>query len=87
MVNIATGNLLEQNVDMQIAGTGQNLDIEGYYNSRSNSSRDLGYGWNLSVGPDVRLDLSNPSAGITYHGPSGFSAYFTYNSSTGKYMI
>jgi len=86
LVNVANGNLIVHSVEMQIHGTaGLNLDIEAYYNSLASYSRDLGQNWVLSLGHDVRLDLSNPFVGITYHGPSGYSAYFAYNSSTGKY--
>ena len=86
LVNVANGNLIMHSVEMQIHGTaGLDLDIEAYYNSLASYSRDLGQNWVLSLGHDVRLDLSNPSVGITYHGPSGYSAYFAYNSSTSTY--
>jgi len=86
LVNVANGNLILHSVEMQIHGTaGLDLDIEAYYNSLASYSRDLGQNWVLSLGHDVRLGLSNPSVGIDYHGPSGYAAYFAYNSSTGKY--
>ncbi|MBA2678338.1 MAG: hypothetical protein H0U76_08095, partial [Ktedonobacteraceae bacterium] len=37
----------------------------------------------FNTGHDIRLDLSNPAAAITYHGPSGYSAYFARNTSGG----
>ncbi|MFL5627424.1 MAG: RHS repeat-associated core domain-containing protein [Ktedonobacteraceae bacterium] len=58
---------------------------EGYYNAQASFARDLGNDWNFNQGHDVRLDLSNPTAGITLHGPSGSSAFFAYNSTTGTY--
>ncbi len=86
LVNVANGNLIFHSVEMQIHGTaGLDLSIEAYYNSQASYSRDLGQNWVLSLGHDVRLDLSNPSSGITYHGPSGYAAYFAYNASSGKY--
>lgn len=84
-VNVANGNLMLHSVEMQIHGTGVDLSIEGYYNSLATYSRDFGQNWNFNIGHDVRLDLSSPTTGITYHGPSGFSAFFAYNSSTGGY--
>ena len=86
LVNVANGNLILHSVEMQIHGTaGLDLDIEAYYNSLASYSRDLGQNWVLSLGHDVYLDLSNPSVGITYHGPSGYAAYFAYNSGLGQY--
>ncbi|MBA2393030.1 MAG: hypothetical protein H0V70_09830, partial [Ktedonobacteraceae bacterium] len=79
-VNVADGNLLLHSVEEQVRGTGIDLSVESFYNSLANFSRDLGNNWNFSVGNDVRLDFSDPLGGIIYHGPSGYSAYFTKNS-------
>ncbi len=85
-VNIANGDLIAHTTDLQITGTaGLDLNIDGYYNSLSNSSTDHGHGWNFSLGYDVRLDLSDPSTGITLYGPSGYQAYFAYDSNNGNY--
>ncbi len=83
LVNVANGNLLVHTVEMHIQGTGVNLDIESYYNSLAGNTRDLGWNWNFSLGHDVGLDVSNPSVGITFHGPSGYYAYFAANGSGG----
>jgi hypothetical protein len=88
LVNVANGNLLVHSVDVQITGTaGVDLDIEGYYNSQGDTSLSLDHGknWTLSVGHDLRLDTSNASTGITLYGPSGYAAYFAYDSTNSKY--
>jgi YD repeat-containing protein len=84
-VNVANGNLVAHMSNLHIKGTGIDESIEGYYNSQASFSRDLGNNWNFNQGHDVRLDISNPTAGITLYGPSGFSAFFAYNSSTGTW--
>jgi len=84
-VNVANGNLVAHMSYLHIKGTGIDESIEGYYNAQASFSRDLGTNWNFNQGHDVRLDLSNPTAGITLYGPSGYSAFFAYNSSTQTY--
>src|SRR5581483_2473760 len=87
-INAANGNLLLHSVDLQIIGTaGLSLDIEGYYNSLGDTSLALDHGknWTLSVGHDLRLDTSDPSKGITLFGPSGYAAFFAFDSSNNKF--
>ncbi len=79
-VNVANGNLVVQTTDLHITGTGLDESLEGYYNSQAAIvPSDHGNEWNFNFGHDVRLDLSNPTQGITFHGPSGYSAFFAYN--------
>ncbi len=85
-VNVANGNMVAHMSNLHIQGTGIDESIQGYYNAQNNNSTsDLGNNWNFSMGHDVRLDVSNPTQGIIFHGPSGFSAFFAYNSTTQTY--
>jgi len=85
-VNVANGNMVAHLSNLHIQGTGIDESIEGYYNAQNNNSTsDLGNNWNFGMGHDVRLDVSNPTQGIIFHGPSGFSAFFAYNSTTQTY--
>ncbi|MFL5692144.1 MAG: hypothetical protein ACJ795_10085, partial [Ktedonobacteraceae bacterium] len=85
-VNAANGHMFVHMSSLHIKGTGIDESIDGYYNSQAGTTTsDLGNDWNFNLGHDVRLDLSNPTAGITLHGPSGYSAFFAFNSSTGTY--
>ena len=77
-VNVANGNLLAHTSDLHLRGTGIDETLDGYYNAQASFSGDHGTNWNVSFGHDVRLDLSNPTQGITLHGPSGYSAFFAY---------
>ncbi len=79
-VNVANGNLVVQTSDLHITGTGLDENLAGYYNSQAAIvPSDHGNAWNFNFGHDVRLDLTNPPAGITLHGPSGYSAFFAPN--------
>lgn len=78
-INVANGNLLLKATDLQIRGTGTDLVLDRYYNSRSTATSPLGKGWVLGTGHDVRLAFSasnHASADVTYHAPTGFTARF-----------
>ncbi|WP_436521562.1 RHS repeat-associated core domain-containing protein [Actinoplanes sp. HUAS TT8] len=83
-VNVANGNLLLQNTDLQIHGTGLDLTLDRYYNSRSTATSTLGKGWVLGTAQDVRLAFSktdHATADITYSAPTGFTAKFINSAS------
>ncbi|GAA2864708.1 hypothetical protein Acy02nite_14240 [Actinoplanes cyaneus] len=83
-VNVANGNLLLQNTDLQIHGTGLDLTLDRYYNSRSTATSTLGKGWTLGTAQDVKLAFSktdHATADITYHAPTGFTAKFINSAS------
>jgi len=87
LVNVATGNLVLQSVEMQIHGTGEDLSLDAYYNSQPNSNtyQEMGTNWNLSLGRQVYLDTSTS---YTYDGAGnrtsatshGITTTYSYNS-------
>jgi RHS repeat-associated protein len=81
-VNVGNGNLVLQASDLQIAGTKLNLGLARTYNSLSTDQGDLGPGWVMSTGTDIRLeDISGPD--VLYHGPSGEVVRYASNGSGG----
>ena len=77
--NVANGNLLLKHTDFKIRGTGIDLELGRYYNSRSGIVSTLGKGWTLGVGHDVKLSFSgtdHTTADVTYQAPTGFTATF-----------
>lgn len=79
-VNVANGNLVLEADDLQVKGTGLNLDVSRVYNNLSSSSGDFGNGWLMTTGRDVGLQLG--SGQITFTGPGGYQALFTGNGPT-----
>ncbi|MFI7591238.1 RHS repeat-associated core domain-containing protein [Micromonospora sp. NPDC049359] len=78
-VNVANGNLLLKGTDFNIRGTGTDLVLDRYYNSRSTATSTLGKGWVLGTGQDVKVTFSktdHATADITYQAPTGFTARF-----------
>ena len=77
-VNVASGNLLIHNSDMQMNGTGVDLSLDRYFNSQL--QRDTGFGhegWTFGTGADVSLRLTSDSA--IFHAPSGYVVSFQKN--------
>ncbi len=78
-VNVANGNLLLKGTDLNIRGTGTDLTVDRYYNSRWTGTSTLGKGWVLGTGQDVKISFSktdHSTADITYQAPTGFKAKF-----------
>ncbi|GIF06962.1 hypothetical protein Asi03nite_45000 [Actinoplanes siamensis] len=83
-VNVANGNLLLETTDLQIRGTGIDLELGRYYNSRSTVVSSLGKGWSLGSAQDVKLSFSksdHATADVTYYAPTGFTAKFVNDGS------
>ncbi len=80
-VNVANGNLVLSNSDLQITGTGLDLGIARFYNSKSTRTGNLGYGWSMGTGRDVFLSFAAEGS-ATLYGPSGFAVPFTWLGST-----
>lgn len=83
-VNDGAGNLLVQNQDLHITGTGLDLEVDRYYNNLLQTtglagSGTLGNGWTLSVGADVGLQVYGDGS-IGYFAPSGVRLPFTKQS-------
>jgi RHS repeat-associated protein len=78
-VNVANGNLLLSQPDLQLAGTGLDLEVTRFYNSQSEHWYDSGHGWSLNYGAAVGLQrFWDPTRGesAVFAGPSGFAARF-----------
>ena len=84
MVNVANGNLVFQNTDFSIRGTGLNFDLTRTYNSQGGPvTPDVGANWTTGLGPDVSLIDYLGNGNRTFIGPSGFVKTFTANGSGG----
>jgi len=81
LVNVATGNLVLQSVEMQIHDTSEDLSIDAYYNSQPNGNayQEMGTNWNLSVGRQVYLDTSHVATAVILYGTSNYDTYFAHN--------
>jgi RHS repeat-associated protein len=77
-VNVASGNLLVRAPDIQIAGTGLDLSVERFFNSGLQRNAELGTGWTMDGGRQVRLRYGLNGEAILY-GPSGYVVTFTKN--------
>jgi hypothetical protein len=55
-VDLADGNLLVSNQDLQIAGTGIGLSIGRYYNSQATGTINVGAQWELGTGAGIKLN-------------------------------
>lgn len=80
-VNVANGNLVLHEQDLRIAGTGLDLRVDRFYNGLSTASSDLGPGWTLGTGRDVRLEFP-PGGDVTFQGPSGYRIPFDEDAGT-----
>lgn len=81
-VNVASGNLILQENDLQIPGTALNFGWARFYNSREPVTDRLGWGWTGSVGPDIRL-WSRDTGHVVMAGPTGWVKQFRSNGSGG----
>jgi len=81
LVNVANGNLVLHSVEMQIHGTGEDLSLDAYYNSKLNTNfyQEFGQNWNMSLGRDVYLDESNIASYVILYGTTNYEAYFAHN--------
>jgi RHS repeat-associated protein len=74
-VNVANGNLVLEENDLGIPGTGLALRVDRYWNSLTSRSTDLGNGWSMGTAEGVKL-AEFSSGDVRFHGPSGFAARF-----------
>lgn len=77
-VNVANGNLLLDERDLNIAGTGLDLGLTRSYNSHDDvENGEFGQGWTFSTG--TGLTLKEESGDVRFAGPSGYRILFTEN--------
>jgi len=77
-VDLADGNLLVANQDLQISGTGLGLSIPRYYNSMATGTINVGAQWELGTGAGIKLNtFADGSA--DYRGPDGVHYPFIRN--------
>ncbi len=80
-VNVSNGNLLVSNTDLNIGGTGLDLNVGRSYNGLSDVTGSIGTGWKLGTGQDVRLYDGGSTAKL--QGPTG--EVLTFTQSTTEY--
>ena len=81
-VNVASGSLVLQAIDVSIAGAGIPLTIDRTYNSFNPDSGMLGRGWSGSYMDTVYLS-EWPGGSFTFHGEGGEVSFIKKNSSGG----
>jgi RHS repeat-associated protein len=84
-VNIGSGNLVVEATDFTIHGTGLDVGIKRYFNSRSSEHGSLGRGWTMGAGHDVQL-VRHGDGTVTFYGPSGFQATFKTPDASGNFV-
>jgi YD repeat-containing protein len=77
-VDLADGNLVVHNQDLQIAGTGIDLSIDRYYNSQATGSINVGTQWELGTGAGIKLNIFADGS-ADYRGPDGVHYPFIKN--------
>jgi YD repeat-containing protein len=77
-VNVANGNLLLDEHNVTIPGTGLDLPLDEYYNNLSTGSGSFGNGWTLGTAPDVGLQI-NSDGSVSLVGPTGYCVPFVKN--------
>jgi RHS repeat-associated protein len=89
--NVANGNLLLEEDDLNIAGRGLDLNFARFFNNLDVDGGDgtLGWGWNMSTGFDVWMQEYGNGSVVRLDGTSGYNEPFikradgTYKSPTG----
>lgn len=74
-VNVASGNLLIREHDVQLESTGLDVEITRFYNSLSPRDGVLGGGWGLATGTDLRLKVLSDGSAVLF-GPTGYAETF-----------
>jgi RHS repeat-associated protein len=76
--NVANGNLLLEEDDLNIAGRGLDQTFARFFNNLDVEGGDgtLGYGWNMSTGYDVWVQEYGNGSIVRLDGPSGYNEAF-----------
>lgn len=77
-VNVVNGNLVLHTQDLKIRGTGLDLILDRFYNSRSSAITDLGSGWSFGAGRDVFLTAQGDGS-VTFTGLQSYVVTFRKN--------
>lgn len=82
-VNVATGNLLLSNTDLNLTGVdGLNLNIGRYYNNLSGDQGSFGVGWSMGTGADTFLEVPSDNQGtVDYFDGTGSAQTFQFTPS------
>jgi RHS repeat-associated protein len=88
-VNVATGNLMLANQDLDLVGVaGMDVNVDRYYNSLDNGDQDsFGYNWSMGTGADTYLVI--PSDGdntIDYFDGTGDSELLYSDPKSGQWI-
>jgi YD repeat-containing protein len=75
-VNVASGNLLLRNRDLHVKGTGLDLTLDRYYNSREAGHYSLGWGWTYDIDNSIKLAVFG-NGNVQFTGPSDYTQLFT----------
>lgn len=78
-VNLANGNLLVKNSDLQVSGTKLGLTVDRFYNSLQAVTEAFGMDWQIGVGTDVQLYVDADGHSVYLDGPSGYHKTFVHN--------
>jgi RHS repeat-associated protein len=82
-VNVATGNLLVSNTDLNLEGVnGLDVNVGRYYNNLSSSQVAFGVGWTMGTGADTYLTVQTDGENqVDYFDGTGDGEAFAINSS------
>lgn len=80
-VNVATGNLSVNALDLSVRGNDSALSFTRTYNSLGRENSTMGHRWSTSYASNVRL-VPEPDGSFIYYGPSGEAVKITKNGST-----
>jgi RHS repeat-associated protein len=84
-VNVATGNLLVSNTDLNLTGVkGLNVNVGRYYNNLSADQDSFGTGWSMGTGADTYLAIpSDDTNTLDYFDGTGNAQVF-HDDTTGQ---
>jgi RHS repeat-associated protein len=85
--NVATGNLLLSNQDINLAGVnGLNLSIGRYYNNLSTDQDSFGVGWSMGTGADTYLTIPFDENNVVDFFDGTGNAQMFYTNSSGTFV-
>ena len=84
-VNVATGNLLVSNTDLNLSGVnGLNVQVGRSYNNLSGDQNAFGVGWSMGTGADTYLEVPSDGQGtVDYFDGTGNAQTFQLTPTSG----